>query len=116
MRNTSFHYHTINLANTGRDVGDNRVLSWHVAGIWVSCLLAFSPVANGSKILSTEQGTKNSLTCLHGLRVMSLGWVVLVHTYLQVFSIAGTTLDSLLNYLTVLCFLHMSTNELYSFL
>ncbi|XP_008212464.1 nose resistant to fluoxetine protein 6 isoform X1 [Nasonia vitripennis] len=57
-------------------------------GILLSCLLAFSPIANGSKIVSTEPATKSSLTCLHGLRVLSLGWVVMVHTYLQVFSIA----------------------------
>ncbi|KAL7289343.1 hypothetical protein TKK_0016711 [Trichogramma kaykai] len=56
--------------------------------ILLSCLLAFSPIANGSKIISTEPATKSSLTCLHGLRVLSLGWVVMVHTYLQVFSIA----------------------------
>ncbi|XP_011493827.1 PREDICTED: nose resistant to fluoxetine protein 6-like [Ceratosolen solmsi marchali] len=57
-------------------------------GILLSCLLAFSPITNGSKIISTEPATKTSLTCLHGLRVLSLGWVVMVHTYLQVFSIA----------------------------
>ncbi|XP_058799100.1 nose resistant to fluoxetine protein 6-like isoform X2 [Phymastichus coffea] len=57
-------------------------------GLLVSCLLAFSPMANGGKIVSVEPATKTSLTCLHGLRVLSLGWVVMVHTYLQVFSIA----------------------------
>ncbi|XP_029168174.1 nose resistant to fluoxetine protein 6-like [Nylanderia fulva] len=57
-------------------------------GFWLRCLLAFSPTANGSKIISTEPAAKDSLTCLHGLRVFSLGWVVMVHTYLQVFSIA----------------------------
>ncbi|KOX80350.1 Nose resistant to fluoxetine protein 6 [Melipona quadrifasciata] len=50
---------------------------------------AFNPIANGSKIISTEPAARDSLTCLHGLRVFSLGWVVMVHTYLQVFSIAG---------------------------
>ncbi|GAB1859561.1 Nose resistant to fluoxetine protein 6 [Camponotus japonicus] len=57
-------------------------------GFWLRCLLAFSPIVNGSKIISTEPAAKDSLTCLHGLRVFSLGWVVMVHTYLQVFSIA----------------------------
>ncbi|XP_063974681.1 nose resistant to fluoxetine protein 6-like isoform X2 [Diachasmimorpha longicaudata] len=57
-------------------------------GLWMKCLLAFSPLLNGAKILSTEPAARDSLTCLHGLRVFSLGWVVLVHTYLQVFSIA----------------------------
>ncbi|XP_043500964.1 nose resistant to fluoxetine protein 6-like [Polistes fuscatus] len=55
---------------------------------WVKCLLAFSPTINGGKIISTEPAARDSLTCLHGLRVFSLGWVVMVHTYLQVFAIA----------------------------
>ncbi|XP_014486240.1 PREDICTED: nose resistant to fluoxetine protein 6-like [Dinoponera quadriceps] len=57
-------------------------------GFWLRSLLAFSPIVNGSKIISTEPAAKDNLTCLHGLRVLSLGWVVMVHTYLQVFSIA----------------------------
>ncbi|XP_012278977.1 nose resistant to fluoxetine protein 6 [Orussus abietinus] len=57
-------------------------------GFWVRFLLAFDPVANGSKICSTELAPEDSLTCLHGLRFLSLSWVVMVHTYLQVFSIA----------------------------
>ncbi|XP_046472647.1 nose resistant to fluoxetine protein 6 [Neodiprion pinetum] len=57
-------------------------------GFWVKCLMAFNPIANGGKIISTEPAASDSLTCLHGLRVFSLGWVVMVHTYLQVFSIA----------------------------
>ncbi|KZC08232.1 PREDICTED: nose resistant to fluoxetine protein 6 [Dufourea novaeangliae] len=57
-------------------------------GFWLKCLTAFNPIANGSKIISTEPAARNNLTCLHGLRVFSLGWVVMVHTYLQVFAIA----------------------------
>ncbi|XP_043254228.1 nose resistant to fluoxetine protein 6-like [Colletes gigas] len=57
-------------------------------GPWLKCLTAFNPIANGSKILSTEPPARESLTCLHGLRVLSLGWVVMVHTYLQVYAIA----------------------------
>ncbi|XP_057340254.1 nose resistant to fluoxetine protein 6-like [Microplitis mediator] len=57
-------------------------------GFWMKCLLSFSPIENGSKILSTDPAARDNLTCLHGLRVLSLGWVILVHTYLQVFSIA----------------------------
>lgn len=60
-----------------------------VPGFWITCLTAFNPIRNGSKIISTEPAARDSLTCLHGLRVFSLGWVVMVHTYLQVFSIAG---------------------------
>ncbi|XP_051166892.1 nose resistant to fluoxetine protein 6-like [Leptopilina boulardi] len=56
--------------------------------LWLRCLLAFNPIINGSKIINTDPPARDSLNCLHGLRVFSLGWVVLVHTYLQVFSIA----------------------------
>jgi len=68
---------------------DSLTSSTSLSGFWLRCLLAFSPIVNGSKIISTEPAAKDSLTCLHGLRVFSLGWVVMVHTYLQVFSIAG---------------------------
>ncbi|XP_054007203.1 nose resistant to fluoxetine protein 6-like [Hylaeus anthracinus] len=57
-------------------------------GLWLTCLAAFNPISNGSKILSTEPAARENLTCLHGLRVFSLGWVVMVHTYLQVYAIA----------------------------
>ncbi|KAG7202521.1 hypothetical protein KM043_017084 [Ampulex compressa] len=60
----------------------------HDKGFWRKYILAFSPIVNGSKIICTEAAGRDSLTCLHGLRVFSLGWVVMVHTYLQVFSIA----------------------------
>lgn len=56
--------------------------------LWYRCLLAFNPITNGSKIINTDPPARDNLNCIHGLRVFSLGWVVLVHTYLQVFSIA----------------------------
>lgn len=52
-------------------------------------LLAFSAVTNGRKILHCGPAPSDSLTCVHGLRFLSLAWVIMVHTYLQVFSIAG---------------------------
>lgn len=66
-----------------------RYFSAAFPGFWITCLMAFNPIRNGGKIISTEPAARDSLTCLHGLRVFSLGWVVMVHTYLQVFSIAG---------------------------
>ncbi|XP_067212245.1 nose resistant to fluoxetine protein 6 [Linepithema humile] len=67
---------------------ENSIEKDNDKGFWLKCLLAFSPSVNGNKIISTEPAAKDSLTCLHGLRVFSLGWVIMVHTYLQVFSIA----------------------------
>ncbi|KAG8225220.1 hypothetical protein J437_LFUL012695 [Ladona fulva] len=55
-------------------------------------LLCFSVRRNGSKILNLrDEPGKNDeerLACLHGLRAVSLAWVIMVHTYLQVFAIA----------------------------
>ncbi|PSN50316.1 hypothetical protein C0J52_10110 [Blattella germanica] len=56
-------------------------------GLVPQLLLCFSAVRNGRKILHC--GTpEESLTSVHGLRVFSLAWVILVHTYLQMFAIA----------------------------
>ncbi|WAR11321.1 NRF6-like protein [Mya arenaria] len=41
--------------------------------------LAFSAYSNGVKILSTEQGA-GSLGALHGIRFLSMAWVILGHT------------------------------------
>ncbi|KAL1505652.1 hypothetical protein ABEB36_005168 [Hypothenemus hampei] len=54
---------------------------------FVQLLLAFSAVTNGRKILSLNNTSKD-LSCLHGLRVFSICWIILVHTYLQVFGVA----------------------------
>ena len=42
-------------------------------------LLAFSVYTNTRKWLSTKTGSDN-LGCLHGLRFLSMSWVVLCHT------------------------------------
>ncbi|XP_039289410.1 O-acyltransferase like protein-like isoform X3 [Nilaparvata lugens] len=51
-------------------------------------LLCFSCLSNSRKILHCGAAPKDSLTCVHGLRFLSLAWVIMVHTYLQVFAIA----------------------------
>ncbi|XP_066247299.1 nose resistant to fluoxetine protein 6-like [Euwallacea similis] len=51
-------------------------------------LLAFSAITNGNKILFIESKPKDSITCLNGLRVISISWIILVHTYLEVFGVA----------------------------
>ncbi|XP_045468141.1 nose resistant to fluoxetine protein 6-like isoform X1 [Harmonia axyridis] len=52
-------------------------------------LLAFSAVENGKKILNVDNISRNALTCVHGLRFFSILWIILVHTYLEIFSVAG---------------------------
>ncbi|XP_071103158.1 O-acyltransferase like protein-like [Haliotis cracherodii] len=49
--------------------------------LWQRVLLCFSAVSNGEKILSVKR-SPGSLTCLNGIRVLSMGWVILGHTFL----------------------------------
>jgi peptidoglycan/LPS O-acetylase OafA/YrhL len=49
-------------------------------GIGYRILLAFSIQRNARKLLSSKTGPSD-ITCLHGLRVLSSGWVILAHTY-----------------------------------
>jgi hypothetical protein len=62
--------------------------SLYAAGLLPQLLLSFSAVQNSRRILNCDT-QEDSLTSLHGLRFLSLAWVILVHTYLQVFAIAG---------------------------
>ena len=42
-------------------------------------LLAFSAYSNGQKILNTNR-TPGTLDCVHGIRFLSMTWVILGHT------------------------------------
>ena len=46
---------------------------------WCKFLIAFSLATNIPKLISTKSG-EGSILCLNGIRVMSLGWVILGHT------------------------------------
>ncbi|PVD22479.1 hypothetical protein C0Q70_18293 [Pomacea canaliculata] len=50
-------------------------------------LVAFSIYTNGSKLLSTHQ-PPGSFTCIHGIRFLSMTWVVLGHSFLFPLSVA----------------------------
>ncbi|XP_071115657.1 nose resistant to fluoxetine protein 6-like [Haliotis cracherodii] len=49
-------------------------------GVGGKMLLAFSVYTNGSKLLSTKQSS-DSLRAVHGIRFISMSWVILGHTY-----------------------------------
>uniref|UniRef100_A0A1S4GGM9 Nose resistant-to-fluoxetine protein N-terminal domain-containing protein n=1 Tax=Anopheles gambiae TaxID=7165 RepID=A0A1S4GGM9_ANOGA len=51
-------------------------------------LACFDVGPNAASILSVERANEDSLTCVHGLRLYSLLWTVLVHTYLQLFAVS----------------------------
>ncbi|XP_076440369.1 nose resistant to fluoxetine protein 6-like [Babylonia areolata] len=58
-------------------------------------LLAFSVYTNGKKILHASH-SPGSITCIHGIRFISMTWVILGHTF--VFSL--TTAENYLTYMT----------------
>ncbi|KAB0800340.1 hypothetical protein PPYR_06080 [Photinus pyralis] len=51
-------------------------------------LLCFSAITNGRRILNVDHLNKESIACLHGLRFFSISWIILVHSYLEVFAVA----------------------------
>lgn len=51
-------------------------------------LHCFSAIHNGRKIMSLKKLSLESIKCIHGLRFISIAWIILVHTYLEVFAVA----------------------------
>ncbi|XP_022900525.2 nose resistant to fluoxetine protein 6-like [Onthophagus taurus] len=54
----------------------------------IKLLLCFGFRENSRRILSVDRLTDESIKCIHGLRFFSIAWIILVHTYLEVFAIA----------------------------
>ncbi|XP_065094144.1 O-acyltransferase like protein-like [Ochlerotatus camptorhynchus] len=59
----------------------------HIVGIISDILLCFAAGSNSKTILSVAKASKDSLTCIHGMRLYSLLWTIMVHTYLQLFAV-----------------------------
>lgn len=57
-------------------------------------LLCFSIFTNGKKILDTKS-VDGQMLSIHGIRFLSLTWVILGHTYISAVSIIGNKLDVL---------------------
>ncbi|EEZ97339.1 nose resistant to fluoxetine protein 6 isoform X1 [Tribolium castaneum] len=55
--------------------------------LFLRVILCFSAIDNGKKILNVEKVSQDSIKCIHGLRFFSIAWIIMVHTYLEVFSI-----------------------------
>ncbi|XP_037964452.2 nose resistant to fluoxetine protein 6 [Plutella xylostella] len=66
----------------------DKDLRRETCGVWSELLLSFSVLSNGRTILSTQRPSDGALTSLHGMRFLSVAWVIMVHTYLAVFYIA----------------------------
>ncbi|CAH2068446.1 unnamed protein product, partial [Iphiclides podalirius] len=70
------------------DDEDSKEIRRDRCGVWSELILSFSILSNGRAILSTQKPNDGALTCLHGMRFMSVIWVIMVHTYLTVWYIA----------------------------
>ncbi|CAH1252795.1 Hypp1588, partial [Branchiostoma lanceolatum] len=78
-------------------------------GIIGRILLCFSLYTNTGKLLSTKQAP-SSIKCLHGIRFLSMSWVLLGHTY----AVAEPYFDNLLQALeTVPTFTYQAINNSY---
>lgn len=90
--NETNHKHPANNVMTKIDgkseENGDKYLRRETCGIWSEVLLSFSILSNGRTILSTDTPSDGALTCLHGMRFMSVIWVIMVHTYLTMFYVA----------------------------
>ncbi|XP_070555369.1 nose resistant to fluoxetine protein 6-like [Ptychodera flava] len=63
---------------------ENLIMKQHATknpGVASKCLLTFSVLDSGRKILNTDAG-RGSISCLNGIRVLSMFWIILLHSYL----------------------------------
>ena len=49
----------------------------------IRVLNCFSAVNNCRKIFSTEEDTRDSLSCLYGIRVLTICWIVVMHIIVE---------------------------------
>lgn len=66
--------------------------------VWTKILMSFSLIQNTNTILDTTQKEGN-INCLHGMRFISITWVILGHSYLFVIFNISKGLDVILIYL-----------------
>ena len=50
-------------------------------GIWFKLLLSFSAVKSTQKLFSKERESDTKLHFVHGMRVITMIWIILCHTY-----------------------------------
>ncbi|CAG5133781.1 unnamed protein product, partial [Candidula unifasciata] len=48
--------------------------------VCVNIFLSFSAYTNGKRLLSTSQAP-GSITVIHGLRFLTMAWIIIGHTY-----------------------------------
>ncbi|XP_076346880.1 nose resistant to fluoxetine protein 6-like isoform X2 [Tachypleus tridentatus] len=70
----------------------NNKSSW-MEGNQAKFLMCFSVYTNGARILDTTPG-KGQLNCLHGIRFLTMSWVILGHTYRFSMQVVGNVLEA----------------------
>ncbi|CAJ0565642.1 unnamed protein product, partial [Mesorhabditis spiculigera] len=72
-----------NLSDKERKVARERIHPF------LKAVIAFSVYTNGKQVLRTDHGNKkDQIDCLHGMRFLSMAWIILGHTYYYI----GTSL------------------------
>ncbi|KAK6195851.1 hypothetical protein SNE40_001194 [Patella caerulea] len=81
-----------NVTNSTADhiVAKNNANTQVEQGTLAKIILAFSVYTNGAKILNTNQ-PKDSLRAVHGIRFLSMSWVILAHTFAFALPLIGLT-------------------------
>ncbi|XP_065365687.1 uncharacterized protein LOC135958723 [Calliphora vicina] len=81
-QDVEYRIETTNNAGTGGSYEAKQPLGLHE-----QLLLCFAFQTNASSILSIDHQKDTQTSCVHGLRVISVLWTIMVHTYLQMFNI-----------------------------
>ncbi|KAM7347821.1 uncharacterized protein ACRADG_007300 [Cochliomyia hominivorax] len=83
--NADVEYHIETTNNAAPAAGSYQAKQ--ALGLHEQLLLCFAFQTNASTILSIDQQKETQTSCVHGLRVISVLWTIMVHTYLQMFNI-----------------------------
>lgn len=67
--------------------------------IFSRVLICFGLKENVKVILNVDPVSNDALTFVHGLRLLSLLWTVMVHTYLQLFAVGENRVRKCYKYL-----------------
>lgn len=53
--------------------------------VWVKVILCFSLIKNGRRLFSSSsnEGSSESLSCLYGIRFLTMSWIVVGHVWIQ---------------------------------
>ncbi|GJQ82042.1 hypothetical protein Trydic_g6918 [Trypoxylus dichotomus] len=74
--------------NNNIEEAKNKFVKKIKRGKLANVLLCFCFTTNARRILSVDRLPEEAIKCIHGLRFFSIAWIIMVHTYLEVFAIS----------------------------